>query len=232
MKTRYQETPETRMAGLERDVRNLKRRQQVPKNHPYPGDGSATDDDPGAVIDSTENVGDTWGVHSAGPETEGWVLTADGTGGSTWAAVPGGGGGGGVVLKSELLTASDLAGLGSFGSSFSFSHSLGDALVSFADPTQPAVLADGVYIFTAVITVTSAGPSAPTPVTLAVGLGSSYVATSQGNLVVISGGVPTVGLSAAKNLSAGNKLRVGVAPGDLTASYSISHPVITFIGAS
>jgi hypothetical protein len=37
MKTRYQETPETRMAGLERDVRNLKRRQQIPKNHPYPG---------------------------------------------------------------------------------------------------------------------------------------------------------------------------------------------------
>jgi hypothetical protein len=84
------------MAGLERDVRNLKRRQQVPKNHPYPGDPSEGAD--AAVIDSTENVGDAWGVHSAGPETEGWVLTADGTGGSAWAEAPGDGGGGGTGI--------------------------------------------------------------------------------------------------------------------------------------
>lgn len=88
MKDRYQETTHTRLAGIERNVRFLQRRQQIPKNHPIPGDGS---DD--AVIDSTENVGDTWGVHSAGPEPGGYVLTADGTGGSVWAGVDAGGAG-------------------------------------------------------------------------------------------------------------------------------------------
>ncbi len=48
---------------------------------------------PVGPIDSTENVGDTWGVHSEdpidGPETEGFLLNADGDGGSLWAAPSG-----------------------------------------------------------------------------------------------------------------------------------------------
>lgn len=100
MKDRYQESVHTRLAGVERSVRFLTRRQQIPKNHPYPGDGtdSGGGDGGATTIDSTENVGDTWGVHSQGPEPDGYVLTADGTGGSVWAGVPGGGGGDGTGI--------------------------------------------------------------------------------------------------------------------------------------
>jgi hypothetical protein len=59
--------------------------------------------DPLGPWDSTENVGDSYGIRSDGPETEGWVLTADGSGGSLWAAQTGGSGGGGlgdVILDS------------------------------------------------------------------------------------------------------------------------------------
>lgn len=122
MKDRYQETPHTRLAGLERSVRFLIRRQQIPKNHPVPGDGSDE-----AIIDSTENVGDAWGVHSAGPETDGHVLTADGTGGSLWAPGGGGAGGGGIQFDTDPQT--------------------GDWLVVETTATIPGHLNDGMQLY-------------------------------------------------------------------------------------
>ena len=79
----YPPTKETRLSGLERKTRFLERRSQIP--------APKLADDEEAVVDSTENVGDEWGVHSAG-EADGAVLTADGAGGSIWTPPDGGGG--------------------------------------------------------------------------------------------------------------------------------------------
>jgi hypothetical protein len=143
----------------------------------------------------------------------------------------GGGGGGGVVLKSVLLTAPNLVGLAPFGTNyFSFSVAYGDSILDFTNPQQPAALLDGVYIFTAV--VTASGLTTPTAVVLAVGLGSTLTATSQENLVPVSGVPPTVSLAAATNMPAGHQIRLQVTPGDTAATYTVNHPVVTYIGAA
>jgi len=101
------------------------------------------------VIDSTENSGNCWGVHSAdAADTD--VLTSDGAGGSLWAPVnfslsPDFGL---YETSIETISAGGLATL-------SWQYVSGTALLDLTAPISPSIITRGVYAVMANVAITS-----------------------------------------------------------------------------
>lgn len=105
------------------------------------------------VIDSTDNIGDCWGVHSEAASS-GYVLTSDGAGGSVWQAVSGGVP---TITPAYGLYNTAIATISAGGSTtLSWQYVSGSTLLNLTTATAPAVTARGVYAVMANIQCTGA----------------------------------------------------------------------------